>query len=100
MGKSGANERNESSLSNCRVQPALSKKEGRVDFRKNIRLREYWWVFEKTLKVQGNTFSFSKIQETTFIFSNVKKVLVGFRKTLKFKELLVVFRKPFLSPIS
>ena len=33
MGKSGANERNESSLSNCRVQPALSKKEGRDDFR-------------------------------------------------------------------
>ena len=26
MGKSGANERNESSLSNCRVQPALSKR--------------------------------------------------------------------------
>ena len=26
MGKSGANERNESSLSNCRVQPTLSKK--------------------------------------------------------------------------
>ena len=26
MGKNGANERNESSLSNCRVQPALSKK--------------------------------------------------------------------------
>ena len=34
MGKSGANERNESSLSNCRMQPALSIKEGRVDFRK------------------------------------------------------------------
>ena len=33
MGKSDANERNESSLSNCRVQPALSKKEGRVGFR-------------------------------------------------------------------
>ena len=33
MGKSGANERNESSLSNCRVQPALSKKERRVVFR-------------------------------------------------------------------
>ena len=28
MGKSGANECNESSLSNCRVQPALSKKKG------------------------------------------------------------------------
>ena len=46
MGKSDANERNESSLSNCRVQPALSIKEGRVDFRKNLRLREDWWVFE------------------------------------------------------
>ena len=34
MGKSGANERNESSLSNCRVQPALSK-EGLVGFRKS-----------------------------------------------------------------
>ena len=34
MGKSDANERNESSLSNCRMQPALSIKEGRVDFRK------------------------------------------------------------------
>ena len=40
MGKSGANERNESSLSNCRVQPALSKKEGRVDFRKNLSSQE------------------------------------------------------------
>ena len=31
MGKSGANERNESSLSNCRVQPALStKKDGMI----------------------------------------------------------------------
>ena len=24
-------------------------KEGRVDFRKNLRLREDWWVFEKPL---------------------------------------------------
>ena len=39
MGKSDANERNESSLSNCRVQPALSIKEGRVDFRKNLRFK-------------------------------------------------------------
>ena len=30
MGKNGANERNESSLSNCRVQPALLKKEGEL----------------------------------------------------------------------
>jgi len=36
MGKSCANERNESSLSNCRVQPALSIKEGRGDFRKEF----------------------------------------------------------------
>ena len=54
--------------------------------------------FRKTLKVQGRTGGFSKVQEFTFIFSNVKKVLVGFRKTsLNAKE---VFRKPFLSPIS
>ena len=47
MGKSGANERNESSLSNCRVQPALSKKEGRVDFRKNLRFKEVLVVFRR-----------------------------------------------------
>ena len=76
-----------------------------------LRVREDWWVFEdllrfkgglvgfrKTLKVQGSTCSFSKVQEFTFSFSNVKKLLLGFRKTsLNAKE---VFRKPFLSPIS
>ena len=62
-----------------------------------LRVREDWWVFEKTLKVQGSTGGFSKVQEITFIFSDVKKVLVGFRKTsLALRE---VFRKPFLSPI-
>ena len=35
MGKSGANERNESPLSYCRVQPALSKKEVLVGFEKS-----------------------------------------------------------------
>jgi hypothetical protein len=48
MGKSGANERNESSLSNCRVQPALSKKEGRVDFRKK-KLIIFWLLRRKPL---------------------------------------------------
>ena len=51
-----------------------------------LRVREDWWVFEdllrfkgglvgfrKTLKVQGSTGGFSKVQEITFIFSNVKK---------------------------
>ena len=53
--------------------------------------------FRKTLKVQGSTGGLSK-DPITFIFSNVKKVLVGFRKTsLALRE---VFRKPFLSPIS
>ena len=60
-------------------------KEGRVDFRKNLRFKGVLVVFRSS-------------QETTFIFSNVKKVLVGFRKTsLALRE---VFRKPFLSPIS
>lgn len=49
MGKSGANERNESSLSNCRMQPALSKKEGRVDLRKNLRFKERQAAFRRTL---------------------------------------------------
>ena len=76
-----------------------------------LRVREDWWVFERllrfkgglvgfrrSLKVQGRTGRFSKVQEITFIFSNVKKVLVVFRKTsLNAKE---VFRKPFLSSIS
>ena len=54
--------------------------------------------FRRTLKVQGRTGGFSKIQGSTFSFSNVKKVLVGFQKTsLALRE---VFRKPFLSPIS
>ena len=54
--------------------------------------------FRKTLKVQGSTGGFSKVQGSTFIFSNVKKVLAGFQKTsLNANE---VFRKPFLSPIS
>ena len=54
-----------------------------------------------SLKGKGGLVGFRrslKVQEITFIFSNVKKVLVGFRKTsLNAKE---VFRKPFLSPIS
>lgn len=55
MGKSGANERNESSLSNCRMQPALSKKEGRVDFRKNLMLRDDRQLFEKKLIINKKT---------------------------------------------
>ena len=52
--------------------------------------------FRRSLKVQGSTCSFSKVQGSTFIFSNVKKVLLGFRKTsLALRE---VFRKPFLKP--
>ena len=39
-GKSCANEHNESSLTNCRVQPALSIKEGLVGFRKKHILSE------------------------------------------------------------
>ena len=53
--------------------------------------------FRRSLKVQGRTFSFSKVQEITLIFSNVNKVLVGFRKTsLNAKE---IFRKPYSRPI-
>ena len=54
--------------------------------------------FRRSLKVQGSTGGFSNVQKITFIFSNVKKLLLGFQKTsLALRE---VFRKPFLSPIS
>ena len=53
-GKGCANERNESSLSYCRVQPTFSmRKRGlgkAVD--PPLRLREDWWVFEKTLNAK------------------------------------------------
>ena len=73
-------------------------KEGRVDFRKSLRFKGGLVGFRRSLKVQGSTCSFSKVQEITFIFLNVKKLLLGFQKTsLALRE---VFRKPFLSPIS
>ena len=76
-----------------------------------LRVREDWWVFEdllrfkgglvgfrKTLKVKGGLVFFRRFKELLLFFSNVNKVLVGFRKTsLALRE---VFRKPFLSPIS
>ena len=46
MGKSDANECNESSLSNCRVQLALSTKKDGMILEIKIRL-----VFERTIKV-------------------------------------------------
>ena len=78
--------------------PSLKGKGGLVGFRRSLKVKGGLVGFRRSLKVQGSTCSFSKIQGSTFIFSNVKKVLVGFRKTsLNAKE---VFRKPFLSPIS
>ena len=75
--------------------PSLKGKGGLVGFRRSLKVQGRTGGFSK---VQEFTCSFSKIQGSTFIFSNVNKVLVGFRKTsLALRE---VFRKPFLSPIS
>ena len=72
--------------------PSLKVKGGLVGFRRSLKAKGGLVGFRKTLKAQGRTGSFSKVQEITFIFSNVNKVLVGFRKTsLNAKEL---FRKP------
>ena len=61
-----------------------------------LRLREDWWVFEKTLKVKEVLVGFSNVKEVLVGFSNVKEVLVGFRKTsLALRE---VFRKPHFKP--
>ena len=68
-----------------------------MGFRRSLKVKGGLVDFRRSLKFQGSTCSYSKFQETTFIFSDVKKVLVGFRKTsLAVRE---VFRKPFLSPI-
>ena len=76
--------------------PSLKGKGGLVGFRRSLKAKGGLVGFRKTLKVQGRTGSFSKVQEITFIFSNVNKVLVGFRKTsLALRE---VFRKPHFKP--
>ena len=69
MRKSGANESNESSLSNCRVQPALSKKEGRVDFRKNLRFKGGLVGFRKTLNAKGGQVGFRKKANNFFVIT-------------------------------
>ena len=51
-----------------------------------LKVREDWWVFEDPLR----------FKEALVGFSNVKEVLVGFRKTsLALRE---VFRKPHFKP--
>ena len=76
---------------------SLKVKGGLVGFRRSLKGKGGLVGFRRSLKVQGSTGGFSKVQEFTFILSNVKKVLLGFRKTsLALRE---VFRKPFLSPI-
>ena len=72
-----------------------------------LRVREDWWVFEKTLKVKGVLVVFRMSRKDWWVFecqgrtggfSNVKEALVGFRKTsLALRE---VFRKPFQSIFS
>ena len=78
--------------------PSLKGKGGLVGFRKTLKGKGGLVGFRRSLKVQGSIFIFSKIQGITFIFLNVKKLLLGFQKnSLALRE---VFRKPFLSPIS
>ena len=52
-------------------------KEGRVDFRKNLRVREDWWVFERP-------------------FFNGKEGRVDFRKNLRFKGRQAAFRRTLI----
>ena len=70
MGKNGANERNESSLSNCRVQPTFSMRKRGLEKAVDppLRVREDWWVFEDPLRFKEVLVVFRSSQETTFIF--------------------------------
>ena len=75
--------------------PSLKVKGGLVGFRRSLKVKGGLVGFRRFKEV---LVVFRSSQESTFIFSNVKKVLVGFRKaSLALRE---VFRKPFLSPIS
>ena len=59
--------------------PSLKGKGGLVGFRRSLKGKGGLVGFRKTLKVQGRTGGFSK-DPITFSFSNVKKLLLGFRK--------------------
>ena len=61
-GKGCANERNESPLSYCRVQPTFSMRKKGLEkaVEPSLRVREDWWVFEKTLKVKGGRVGFRR----------------------------------------
>ena len=55
MGKSDANECNESLLSNCRVQLALStKRDGMI--RKSIMVQRYETLSRRTIRLSPNTY--------------------------------------------
>ena len=68
-------------------------KEGRVDFRKNLRVREDWWVFERpffngkegrvgfrrTLKVQGSTGRFFEKTPSAASFIKKEKIIYNVR---------------------
>ena len=49
-------------------------KEGRVDFRKNLRVREDWWIFEDLLR----------FKEVLLVFRRFKKLLLFFRMLRKY----------------
>ena len=53
--------------------------------------------FRKTLKVQGSTGGFSKVQEITFIFSNVKKAFFKPYFLKKIAYFLIINRKKIKS---
>ena len=63
MGKSDANECNESLLSNCGVQLALSKKkDGMILELPSLMVKKYGYVFEKILLSKES----QRISKTTF----------------------------------
>ena len=53
-------------------------KEGRVDFRKNLRLREDWWVFEDLLRLREDWWVFEdllRVREDWWVFEGSRKYL-------------------------
>ena len=50
--------------------PLYQKKEGRVDFRKNLRFKEVLVGFRRSLKAQGSTGGFRKKQRASSPLAN------------------------------
>ena len=76
--------------------PSLKGKGGLVGFRRSLKGKGGLVGFRRSLKVQGSTCSFSKVQETTFIFFEYQQST--FRLSKNLLSIKRGFSKAFFKP--